>query len=62
MNIPELSTAMAYSNTQNSLGTKMLGKALDNAEEMGASMIKMMDNSMELSVNPHIGSHFDQSI
>ena len=59
MNIPELSTAMANMEIGNKIGTAVLSKALDTSEAMGDSLVKMMDRSMELSVNPNIGSNFD---
>ncbi|MEI3211625.1 MAG: YjfB family protein [Lachnospiraceae bacterium] len=37
----------------------MLSKSLDDAESAGAGMIQMMDRSMELSVNPSVGSNID---
>ncbi len=36
----------------------MLSKQLDSFEEMGASMVKLM----EQSVNPHVGGNIDISI
>ena len=62
MNIPELSTAMANVNLQNQVGVAVLSKALDSTEQSGASLINMMDRSMELSVNPNIGSNFDMYV
>lgn len=62
MDIAGLSTSLAYANTMNQVGVAMLGKSLDNAEAQGAAMVEMMDRSMELSVNPNIGSHFDMSV
>lgn len=62
MNIPELSTAMANVNLQNQVGVAVLSKALDSTEQSGASLINMMDRSMELSVNPNVGSNFDMYI
>lgn len=59
MNIPELSTAMASNQLLNQVGIAMLSKSLDDAESAGASMVQMMDRSMELSVNPSIGSNID---
>ena len=53
MNIPELSTALSSSRLLNQVGTAMLSKSLD------AGMIQMMDRSMELSVNPSVGSNID---
>lgn len=62
MNIPELSTALANVNLQNNVGIAVLSKAMDSGEQTGESLIQMMDRSMELSVNPHIGSNFDMSV
>ncbi len=62
MNIPELSTAMANVNLQNQVGVAVLSKALDSTEQSGSSLINMMDRSMELSVNPNIGSNFDMYV
>ena len=59
MNIPELSTALSSSRLLNQVGTAMLSKSLDDAESAGADMIRMMDRSMELSVNPSVGSNLD---
>lgn len=62
MNIPELSTAMANVNLQNQVGVAVLSKALDSTEQSGTSLINMMDRSMELSVNPNVGSNFDMYV
>lgn len=62
MNIPELSTALANVNIQNQVGIAVLSKAMDSSEQTGASLIQMMDRSMELSVNPNVGSNFDMSV
>ncbi|MBD5471402.1 MAG: putative motility protein [Lachnospiraceae bacterium] len=62
MNIPELSTALANVNLMNQVGIAVLDKAMDNSEATGASLINMMDRSMELSVNPAVGSNFDMYI
>lgn len=59
MNIPELSTALANVQLSNQVGTAVLSKALDNSEATGESLISMMDHSMELSVNPNVGSNID---
>ncbi|MDE7404941.1 MAG: YjfB family protein [Lachnospiraceae bacterium] len=59
MNIPELSTALANTQVMNQVGIAVLDKALENSETAGESLIQMMDRSMELSVNPHIGSNID---
>lgn len=62
MNIPELSTTLANMNLQNQVGVAVLSKALDSTEKSGTSLINMMDRSMELSVNPNIGSNFDMYV
>jgi len=59
MNIPQVSMALANIETANSISTAVLSKALDNNEAAGDSLINMMDRSMELSVNPNIGSNID---
>ena len=50
MDIPGLSTALANVSLQNQVSTAVLSKALDSNENLGASLINMMDRSMELSV------------
>ena len=62
MNIPELSTTLANMNLQNQVGVAVLSKALDSTEQSGTSLINMMDRSMELSVNPNIGSNIDMYV
>lgn len=62
MNIPELSTALANVNLMNQVGIAVLDKAMENSEAAGESLINMMDRSMELSVNPTVGSNFDMYI
>lgn len=59
MNIPELSTALANTQVMNQVGIAVLDKALENSKTAGEGLIQMMDRSMELSVNPHIGSNID---
>lgn len=62
MNIPELSTALANVNLMNQVGIAVLDKAMESSETAGTSLINMMDRSMELSVNPAVGSNFDMYI
>lgn len=62
MNIPELSTALANINLMNQVGIAVLDKAMESSEAAGTSLINMMDRSMELSVNPAVGSNFDMYI
>lgn len=59
MNIPEVSMALANVNLTNQVGIAVLDKAMESSESAGASLISMMDRSMELSVNPAVGSNFD---
>ncbi len=58
MDIASLSTALSMTQVSNDFGTIMLSKQLDTMENMGDSMIKLM----EQSVNPHIGGNIDISI
>lgn len=63
MDIAGLSMSLNQIQTQNSYGVAMLSEALDTNEQMGDSLISMMNRStMEQSVNPHIGSQFDMSV
>ena len=59
MNIPELSTALANMELSEKVGVAVLAKALDSAEVTGDTLVQMMDRSMELSVNPSVGSNID---
>ncbi len=62
MNIAALSMTMANISLGEKISTAVLDKTLETAEAAGASMIQMMDRSMELSVNPAVGSNFDVSV
>ncbi len=62
MDIAGLSTALSNVNTMSQVSTAVLSKALDTQETQGQSLIAMMDRSMELSVNPNIGSNFDMTV
>lgn len=53
--IPMLSEALSLAHTQTSVGTVMLAANLDNYENMGDEMVKMM----ERSVNPGLGANID---
>lgn len=55
MDIASLSTSLSMANVQNDFGVLMLSKQLDTVEDMGDSMIKLM----EQSVNPHLGGNID---
>lgn len=58
MDIASLSTALSMTQVNNDVGTIMLSKQLDTMENMGDSMIKLM----EQSVNPHLGGNIDISL
>ncbi len=62
MNIPELSTALANMKLSSQVSVAVLDKALESSESAGASLISMIDRSMELSVNPDVGSNFDMFV
>lgn len=59
MDIPALSMALAQTQTISDVGITMLSKSLDSMETGGDAMIDMMNSSMELYVNPAIGSNID---
>lgn len=62
MNIPQVSTALANVQINNQIGIAVLSKAMESSEAEGASLINMMDRSMELSVNPYVGSNIDMLV
>jgi hypothetical protein len=62
MDIPELSMALSMSQLQTNVGVAMLSKSLDMVSEASETLTQMMDSSMELSVNPDIGSNIDLRI
>lgn len=62
MNIPELSMALAQTSAMSDISMAVLSKSLDTAESGGAQLVDMMRTSMELSVNPSIGSNLDISL
>ncbi len=55
MDIPELSMAMSLSNVQSQWSIGMMSKAMDQAEVMSDSLIKMMESS----VAPNLGQNID---
>lgn len=61
MAIANLSTAMATQEAMEQIGVSLLKKTLDQTATMGTDMASMI-KSMELSVNPNVGSLFDMSI
>ncbi len=60
--IPALSTAMSTAKVQTEVGVSVLAKTLDITDAASAAMLDMMRKSMELSVNPAVGSNFDVSV
>lgn len=62
MNIPELSTSLASIQLNSKVGIAVLDNALENSKAAGENLIDMMDRSMELSVNPYIGSNIDMLV
>ena len=60
MDIAGLSMNMAMMDVQSQVGIKMLSKAIDMGEELGAGVVQMVDASaMERSVNPAVGGSID---
>ncbi len=62
MDIAALSMSMAQTDLMNSVGIAMLDKSLELNTDLGANLTSMIDHSMELSVNPHIGANIDISV
>ena len=62
MDIPALSMTLAQNKLMDSIGVEMLRKSLDSNQDAGAQGTAMIDNSMELSVTPYLGSNFDVSV
>ena len=62
MNIPQVSTALANVQINDQIGVAMLSKAMESSEAEGASLVNMMDRSMELSVNPYVGGNIDMLV
>lgn len=60
--IISLSSIASTAKVTQAAGTMMLAKSLDNARSSGAAITDMMRASMERSVNPSVGSHFDASV
>lgn len=59
MNIPELATALSSADLMTQVSTAVLSNALDHSKTAGADLVDMIDRSMELSVNPAVGSNID---
>ena len=58
MDIAMLSMLQSQSKTLTDVNTALLGKNLDTAEELGDSLVKMM----EQSVTPYLGQNIDFKI
>lgn len=58
MDIASLSTALSMTKVNNEIGVLMLGKQLDQAEVMGESMVKLL----EQSASPNLGRNIDVSV
>lgn len=60
MDIAGLSMNMAMMDVQSQVGIKMLSKAIDMGDELGAGVVQMVDAAaMERSVNPAVGGSID---
>lgn len=60
MDIAGLSMNMAMMDVQSQVGIKMLSKAIDLGEDLGAGVVEMVDAAaMERSVNPAVGGNID---
>jgi translation initiation factor IF-3 len=55
MDIPALSIAMSMDKVNTQWGIAMMSNALDNAEEVGDDLTKMMESS----VTPNLGQNID---
>lgn len=58
MEIETLSMAMAQTNLWTQVGTAVMSKSLEQFEDTGADLAKML----EQSVNPNLGANFDVSV
>jgi len=58
MDIAALSMALSQQNMITDVNVALLSKGLDSVEDMGDSMVKML----EQSVQPHLGQNLDITI
>lgn len=58
MDIPLLAMSMTQANVSNQVDVAVLAKNLDQIEEMGDGMKKIM----EMSVTPNVGANIDVSV
>ncbi len=60
MDIAGLSMNLAQTQLLNSVGTAVLSQSLEQAKDLSANMVEMLDAAaMERSVNPDIGANID---
>ena len=60
MDIAGLSMNLAQTQLLSNVGTAVLSQSLEQAKDLSANMIEMLDASaMERSVNPDIGANID---
>lgn len=60
MDIAGLSTNLAQTQLLNSVGTAVLSQSLEQAKDLSANMVEMLDAAaMERSVNLDIGANID---
>ena len=63
MDITQLSSSISQGNTTNPFGVAMVSKSFDTTEQIGNSLVSMIDKSaMEQSVTPYLGGNLDLSI
>ena len=60
MDIAGVSVALSDYSTKSQVGMAVLSKAIDNTEELGEGLVKILDAAaMEQSVNPGVGANID---
>ena len=63
MDIAKLSTTLKGIETNSKISVKILDKAMETNEELGAGLVDMINRAaMERSVNPSVGSNFDMLV
>ncbi len=63
MDIPALSMSIAQSNLLTDVGTALLSKSMEQAENVSSAITQLLDASaMEHSVYPELGGNIDISI
>ena len=60
MDIAGVSIALSDYSTKSQVGMAVLSNALDNTEQLGEGLVKILDAAaMEQSVNPGVGANID---